>query len=127
MGLSIGHSFLSDLALLWQLWQIASGGMSSSNIGPIIIGWITELFVLIFTFGYEVATLLTKKHNSKLTGAFTAVCVLALGWDGYTNWTSGYGGPSDSGRIAFTIALAVGAVLLPIGALACFKLAASEG
>lgn len=126
MGLHIGHSFLSNLALLQQLWQVVSGGMDSSNIGPIIVGWITELFVLIFTFVYEIAALFTKKHNSKLTGAFTTICVLAVGWDGYTNWTSGYGGPSDTGRIVFTVALAAGAVLLPIGALACFKVAASE-
>lgn len=126
MGLDIGHTFLSNLALLGQLWQVASGGMDSSNIAPIIVGWITEIFVLIFTFVYEIATLFTRKHNSKLTGAFSTVCVLAMGWDGWTNWTSGFGGPSMSGRAVFTIALAAGAVLLPIGALACFKVAANE-
>lgn len=126
MGLTIGHTFLSNVALFGQLWQVVSGGMDSSNIAPIIVGWITEIFVLIFTFVYEIATLFTRKHNSKLTSAFSTVCVLAMGWDGWTNWTSGFGGPSVTGRLVFTLALAAGAVLLPIGALACFKLAASE-
>jgi hypothetical protein len=127
MGLNLGHSFMSNLALLGQLVQLVTGGMNSPDIAPIIVGWITELFVLIFTFAYEIGTLFTKKHNSKLTGIFSTVCVLALGWDGWTNWTSGFGGPSIQGRVIFTVVLAAGAVFLPIGALACFRLAVNEG
>ena len=127
MGLDLGHSLVPNWVILWQPIALVTGTLASPDVAPIIVGWIVELFVLIFTFAYEIGSLYVKKYNAKLSEAFVTVCVAAMGWDSWTNWTSGFGGPTFGGQLVFTIALAAGAVLLPIGALACFKLAQAEG
>lgn len=127
MGLNLGHSLAPNWLVLWQPIALVTGTLSSESIGPIIVGWIVELFVLIFTFAYEIGSLFVKRHNSILAKPFVTVCVAALAWDGWTNWTSGFGGATFQGQFIFTITLAAGAVLLPIGALACFKMAQAEG
>lgn len=127
MHLDLGHSLLPNWLVLWQPVALVTGTLDSNAVAPVLVGWIVELFVLIFTFAYEIGAVFMKKYNTKLSKAFTTVCFLALGWDGYTNWNSNFANDSIQSHIVFTVALAVGAVLLPIGALACFKLAQMEG
>lgn len=127
MGLKLGHSLLPNWLVLWQPVALVTGTLTSESVAPVIVGWIVELFVLIFTFAYEIGALYVKKYNTKLAKPFITVCLAAMGWDAWTNWTSGFGGSTLQGQLIFTMTLAAGAVLLPIGALACFKMAQAEG
>ena len=127
MGMHIGVSLIPNWLVLWQPIQLVTGTLPADDIAPVIVGWIVELLVLGFTFAFEIGMLHAKKYNTKLAKAFGTLCIGALLYDGWTNWNSGFAHGDMAHQLMFVIGLAAGAVILPIIALAFFKLAHMEG
>ena len=126
LGAPIGATLMPNWLVLAQPVELVAGTLDANMVGPVIITWVAEIFVVAMPLFFEVTMIHIKKYNARLVKAFGTACVLSIAFDGWTNYCSHFAGGDFLHQAAFVLGLAAGAILFPVLALAAFKVAQME-
>jgi len=125
-GAPSAKSLLPNWVILWQPIQFCMGDLSSSMVVPVLVGWIVEIFYLIFTFAHEVTHASVSKFNRMLAGPFKTFCWVVVAYNGYSNFQAGFVPGGMWPQLVFAAVMSAAVLFLGTAGIMLFRMGLSE-
>jgi hypothetical protein len=98
-------SFFPNASIFLQLWHLARGEYGMQMTQAVIWGWVIETIVLGCIAGYEVAHTSIKHRHPGLAWVAIGGMLLAIGFDGWTDYRFTSAVDGTLGAIAWSLAI----------------------
>lgn len=120
------HSLSPNWAVLWQPIQFANGTLPANMVAPVLVGWVVEVFYLIFTFVHEATHASVVKFNKMLSGVFKTLCWAVVAYDWWTDYNAGFVTGGFWQQVIFSTVLSAAVLFLGTAGIRLIQLGLSE-
>jgi hypothetical protein len=112
--------------LIQQPIQFITGNLEPNMVVPVLVGWIIEIFYLIFTFAHDLMHVSVLKYNRLLSGPFKTFCWAAVLYNGYSSFVAGFVSGGWGAQAIFALLVSAAVLFLGTAGITLFRMGQSE-